>query len=252
MSSGGYEAFKLSYEISPVILVNGIANLIPGQMLPIVALTEAASFTQGLLQGPSVPNLDQFFAHWKPVGGSTLVAQEIGMFPFANQAVAANAVIAQPLNVSMLMMCPVQQEAGYTSKLATLTVLKQTLAQHNSAGGTYTVVTPMQIYTNCLLLKVTDVSSGESKQVQYELQFDFLQPLIQINQLAQVYNSLMAKMAGGLPTPQIPTWSGPSATFGNALPQAAGGVIPSVSNNLGSMAGSVSQGAGANQFGFVA
>ena len=33
------ELYKLGFEVSPVILCNGIAQSIPGGMLPIVALT---------------------------------------------------------------------------------------------------------------------------------------------------------------------------------------------------------------------
>ena len=240
MSSTGNAIFKLGYELSPILLTNGIASLIPFQMLPIVALTEAENFVFGLLNGPSVPSLDQFFAHWKPVGGTTLIDNQIGQYPFANQAVAANAIIAQPLQISMLMYCPVQVAGGYTSKLATLTVLQQTLAQHNAAGGTYTVATPAQIYTNCLLVKVTDVSGGEAKQVQYAWQFDFIQPLVTVNQAAQVYNTLMNAIGGGLPTPQIPTWSGLSTGSNLVGPS----LLPSASNSIGSMASGVASGTG--------
>ena len=42
------EMYKLGFEISPVILCDGIAQAIPGGMLPIVALTQSASFVTGL------------------------------------------------------------------------------------------------------------------------------------------------------------------------------------------------------------
>ena len=45
------EMYKLGFEISPVILCGGIAQAIPGGMLPIVALTQSASFVTGLLGG---------------------------------------------------------------------------------------------------------------------------------------------------------------------------------------------------------
>jgi hypothetical protein len=243
MSSAGMEIFKLGYEISPIILVNGIASQIPYQMLPIVALTQAADFTLGLLSGNDLPNLDSYFAHWKPLPGTTLIQNQIGSYPFANQAIAANAIIAQPLQISMLMNVPVQTEGGYTAKLAAMTVLQQTLVAHNAAGGTYTVATPAQIFTNCILILVRDVSGGESKQVQHTWQFDFVQPLITINQAQQVYNSLMNKIAGGLPTGLTPSWSGLSSTTGSNLVGASGAAIPSVTNLTGSLASGVSSGA---------
>ncbi|MFM0098717.1 hypothetical protein PQQ87_24155 [Paraburkholderia nemoris] len=231
--SAGSEAFKLSFEISPVILVNGIASLVPGQMLPIVALTQAADFTLGLLNGETVPTtLDKYLCHWKPLPGTTLIANQIGQYPFANQSIAANAIIVQPLTISMQMNCPVQDEGGYTAKLAALTVLQQALSAHNRLGGTYTIATPSQIYPNCLLMQMRDVSGGESKQVQHTWQFDFIQPLTTINQAVQVYNSLMNKIAGGLPTGMFPAWSGISSTVGAAVAGSTGGstLLPSAAN----------------------
>lgn len=240
MSSLGFEIYKLGYEISPIILVDGIASQIPYQMLPIVAITQAADFTLGLLNGDTLPTtLDKYFAHWKPLPGTTLIQNQIGAYPFANQAIASNAIIAQPLTISMLMSCPVQIAGGYTAKLATLTVLQQTLLQHNASGGTYTVATPAQIFTNCLLIQVRDVSGGESKQVQHTWQFDFIQPLITINQAAQVYNSLMNKISGGLPTGLTPQWSGTASTIGNNLVSGAGAAIPVSTNLVGTAASGV-------------
>jgi hypothetical protein len=244
MSSLGMEIFKLGYQISPIIMVNGIASQIPGQMLPIVAITEAANFTLGLLSGNGVPDLDQFFAHWKPLPGTTLISNQVATYPFANQAVAGNAIIAQPLTVSMLMDCPVQASGGYTTKLATLTVLQQTLLQHNAAGGTYTIATPSQIWTNCLLVSVRDVSGGDSKQVQHTWQFDFVQPLVTLNQAQQVYNSLMNKIAGGLPTSLTPSWSGLASTVTSAVTGAAGSITSTVSGLVGSASSTVSSAIG--------
>lgn len=224
MTSLGRELYQLGYEISPVILTGGIASQIEGQMMPIVALTQAADFTLGLLHGNIIPNLDNFFAHWKPLPGTTLINNQIGTYPFANQAVAGNALIAQPNTISMLMICPAQTQGGFTAKLATMSVLQQTLIQHNNSGGMYTVATPSGIFPNCILAKVTDVSGGESKQAQHSWQFDFVQPLITIDAAQQVYNSLMNKIANGLPTSIVPQWSGPAATVGQSLGAVASAV----------------------------
>lgn len=45
------ELYKLGFEISPVILCDGVAQSIPGGMLPIVALTQSASYVSGLMGG---------------------------------------------------------------------------------------------------------------------------------------------------------------------------------------------------------
>jgi hypothetical protein len=239
MASIGRTLYQLGFEISPIILVNGIASLIPGQMLPIVALTQAADFTLGLLSGSINTDLDQFLCHWKPLPGTTLIENQVGEYPFANQNIAANAMIAQPLHVSMLMVCPVQTEGGYAAKLVALTVLQQTLQQHIAAGGTFTVATPSGIFTNCLLIRVSDVSSGEIKQPQHTWQFDFVQPLITINQATQVWNSLMQKIGGGLPTGLTPSWTGPGSTTGANLAVGAGATIPAVTGLVGTTASGV-------------
>lgn len=210
MSTALRTAFRLGYEISPVILTNGIAKLIPGGMLPIVALTEATGLVAGLLQGnglDAATNIDQYFAHWMPLNGSTLIRNEIGSYPFANQIIAANAIIKQPNNISMLMVCPAQRTGGYATKLATVSALKKTLDYHHQSGGTYTVVTPSYIYTGCILTAMTDATGGESNQVQTAWRFDFVQPLITLED-AGLFSSFMQSLEGGLPIVGNPTWSG--------------------------------------------
>jgi hypothetical protein len=210
MSTALRTIFRLGYEISPVILTNGIAKLIPGGMLPIVALTEATGLIAGLLQGnglDTATNIDQYFAHWMPLAGSTLIKNEIGSYPFANQIIAANAIIKQPNNISMLMVCPAQRTGGYATKLATVSALKKTLDYHHQSGGTYTVVTPSYIYTGCILSAMTDATGGESNQVQTAWRFDFVQPLITLED-AGSFSSFMQSLEGGLPIVGNPTWSG--------------------------------------------
>ncbi|MEX3914892.1 hypothetical protein AB4Y43_01410 [Paraburkholderia sp. BR10872] len=217
MSTFERTLFQLGYQISPVILTDGLAAFIPGGMLPIVALTQPGSFALGLLQGNVSLNLDSFFAQFRPLQGTTLVSNQIGKYPFANQAVAANAIIAQPLNVSLLMACPANSQGGYISKLMTMSALKTALDAHNAAGGTYTVATPSYIYTGCILTSLRDVSSGAGKQVQTEWQWDFERPLISQSGAAQALNGLMNKIAGGLPFSGVPAWSGVESTIGNVV-----------------------------------
>ena len=77
-------------------------------MLPIISITEALNFTVGILSGGENIELDDFFANYQPIPGGTLIDQDIGEYPFANQSVAANAVIAKPLKIPMMMICPVR------------------------------------------------------------------------------------------------------------------------------------------------
>jgi hypothetical protein len=191
-------SYQLSYEISPIILSGGLAELIPGSLLPLIAITEAANFTDGLLNGSGPLPLNEFFGHFRPLPGGSLVNNDVAIYPFANQNYAANAIIAKPLQISMLMNCPANSNGGYVSKMITFTALKAALEAHNQAGGTYVVATPSYVYLNCILTSLTDVSRPDSNQPQNAWQFDFMQPLISQGP-QNTLSALMSAIQGGLP-----------------------------------------------------
>jgi hypothetical protein len=230
----GLAVFKLAFQLSPILLCNGIATDIPGGVLPIIAITEASHFVLGLLSGTDNIELDNFFAHYHPMPGSTLVDNQVGTYPFANQAVAANAIISQPLRLSMMMHCPARDILGYPNKLVTMMALKAVLDKHSSLGGTYTVVTPVYPYTNGILTRVTDVSDGGSKQAQNAYQLDFEFPLLTLETAQSVQNSLLNKLDGGTQvnaTNGAVPWSGlstgvgqPDTLFGSSVIPAASGL----------------------------
>ena len=60
---------------------------------------------------------------------------------------AANAVVQQPLKISMQMICPAQNGGGYILKQAILSALKYILDAHILSGGSFTVITPAFTYT---------------------------------------------------------------------------------------------------------
>lgn len=208
MAGPGYDAYKLGFQISPIILTQGIASGIPGGLLPIIALTEAANFANGLLSGDIGIDLDDFFAHYEPTPGTTLISNEVATYPFANQTVAANSIIAEPLMIGMTMVCPARDKLGYFVKLGIMSALVKSLTAHNASGGTYTVVTPSYIYTNCLMRSMTDVSGAQTKQKQSAWQFEFMQPLLTAAQAASVQNSLMGVLTDQTKLNGPPTWSG--------------------------------------------
>ena len=231
-------AYDLAFQVSPIILVGGIAANALGGMLPIIALTgQTVSAIQGALSSGSL-STDDFFARFVPVPGSTLVSQQVATFPFANQQVAANSTIQNPLAISLRMIAPVKDTAGYLTKLAIWTALQTSIVAHNAAGGTYIVATPACIYSNCLLLDVVDVTGGGTKQQQIEYQWNFTRPLITGQQATTAYNSLMSKLSGGgQVTPPTTAgssfWSNPSVAVGSAAQNAL--------SNVGQLAGVVNQ-----------
>lgn len=188
----GSDIFALGFQISPIILTGGTASLMPGGMLPVLqALSIVFAGTDS--------GLENAFANFRPLPGSTLIEQKIGNYTFANQAVAANAVIADPLTISMLMEIHVRQAGGYALKLATMTALQAMFSQHNASGGTYTIATPAFFYTDCVMTRMVDASDG-SKQAQNSYQLEFVKPLLSLTQAAQAYNASMGKIGSELPS----------------------------------------------------
>lgn len=234
MLSPGLAEFKLSFQICPIFLVGGIASQMPGNTLPIISITQAQDFSFGVLGGSDNIDLDSYFANFQPMPGGTLIDNQVGMYPFANQAVAANAIIAQPLVISMLMLCPVGGATGYFSKLSTMMSLQATLKQHNASEGTYTVITPSFYYTNCIMTNMKDVTGAQTKQVQEAWQLDFFKPLLTLEDAQQAQNNLMSKISSGTAVSgDPPTSFGNDANVGSGI----GAVNPSVTPASSSMAG---------------
>jgi hypothetical protein len=208
--------FKLAYQISPIILSGGIANLIPGGLLPIVVLTEGVSAVAGATGGlPS--SLNDFFANFMVLPGSSLIKQDIAHYAFANQAEAANAVVTQPLQVSVQMDCPAQDEGGYLTKIATLTALQAALSAHNASGGLYIVMTPGFAYQNLIMTEMKAIDGAGSAQVQYRYQIDFEQPLVTLQAAQQVMGNLFNQINGGTQIPGLPSFSSIATAAGGAL-----------------------------------
>lgn len=210
ITSLGRTAYTLAFEWSPILLTGGIATNIGG-VLPIIALTEGLSVISDLadlnLQNISVP-----FAKFIFPGGNTLIRNDFGRYPFANQTVAANAVIEQPNIVSLVMTTTQFGEAFYTRRLATMLALQSTLRQHCNQGGLFTVLTPSMIYQNCLLDSLTNNGGDVSNPDQF-WQWDFEKPLLTKEDSISAQNTLLGRLTGGRYT--TGTWS--AATGGTGL-----------------------------------
>jgi hypothetical protein len=222
--SAGLTAWQLLFEYSPIILVGGVTDLFPGFMVPIIALTEAVNFPLGLLGGGAGPSLDRMFAKYQVLHGTTLLSQESAKYPYANSTVAANATIKQPTEVSVLMICPVQEHFGYYAKLAIMEALTSIFDRHNLAGGTYTIATPSQIFTNCVFRTLVDVSSGDTKQLQHAWQLVFEKPLLTLSDAERVMNGFANQLERQVQITANPAYSG----LGSAVATSGGAVAPGV------------------------
>ena len=204
-ASSGLITYRLQFSISPIIMTGGIASALPEAALPITMLTNAIAFAGGILSsGGEALSLDDYFAHFQAYAGSTLIDQDIGMYPFANQAIAANAVIQKPLAISMLMFCPAGRGAGYVSKSAIMASIRQSFYQHNTSGGLYTIMTPSYPYIDCVFSSMVDISTTQTKQVQNIYKLDFIQPLVSLAAAQAAYNKEMGQVAAGLPSSTLP------------------------------------------------
>jgi hypothetical protein len=232
-------SFQLAYQISPIIFSGGIAQDVPGGLLPIVLLSQAPDFLGGLLGDTDFSSLDDYLLQFRPVQGGTLIEQKIGMYPFANQSVAANAVIREPLQISLLMMIIAKPNiAGYATKAMVIQSLQSAFAAHNNSGGTYTIATPVFTYTDVVQLTVRDASRSDSKQPQNAYQCDFIQPLVTLQAALQAQaqmNSTMAQINSGTATTGAQSGSDP--TVGQPPSLATSGIAPSAANLQGTAVG---------------
>lgn len=218
-----------------------MAQAFPGGLLPIVLLTETLGFAGGLLTGAGVPSsLDDFFCQYLPLPGSTLIDNQAGTYPFADQQIAANAYIAQPLKISLQMIAPSRSQGDMLMKLPIFTALKASLSTHIQYGGLFVVATPACVYPSCMLLPMTDVTpSDQYKQWQIIYQLDFFQPLVTGSQATTAFNSLLQQINSGTPVGQGPSaWTGLASSLGlpvqGVTQQQTGlGLVGSVMQQLG-------------------
>lgn len=252
MSSGGFSnkqavvnnqgsgpsAFAVSYQISPIILVSGIAQNVSGGMIPIVSLLQSQDYDLGLLSQSNPTDLEDFFANFVVLDGDTLIQNEISHWPLANLVVAANNVVSDPLKVSLLMNCPGQVIDGgisYTGKQAVMTALQNSLTQHIAQGGWFNVATPSFVYSGCLLLSLRNVSRVSGGQVQLQYVWEFEQPLISAAAAQGAMNTQMQKISSQTQTTGDPPSSGATAaSVGVPSSNIASSLVPAAQNPAGS------------------
>ena len=130
------DAFTLAFETTPILLVDGLASDIPGSVLPITVFLDGVSIIDGALTKGALSRAT-LNTHFSPAAGSTLISQDVSLYPFLSQATAGNAVVQKPNKLTMHLTKPVStQGEGYAGKLITFTALKMALDKHTELGGT--------------------------------------------------------------------------------------------------------------------
>jgi hypothetical protein len=203
---------ELSYQVCPIILTGGIASQLQGGVLPMLSLLNRSTLgsSPASLAGSTAPSgplfpfsmdhLDDAFGAFNVLPGGTLISQSIAKYPFANQWVAANAVIREPLTLSLIMDSPMRGTNAWAIKHMVFTSVQATLANHNNAGGTYTVATPAFQYDNLIMTAMTDNSRGNNSLPQNAWRFDFEKPLVAGGDLTTAQNGLTSALTNGTPT----------------------------------------------------
>jgi hypothetical protein len=217
--------YKLMYQVCPIVLVGGIASQIPDGMLPVLNLMYQNYIQDDgkshLRLPDNISDLDDVFGTFNILPGGTLIAQTIGKYPFANQWVAANAVIHEPLTVSAIMDAPMRGGGGGSSvdawsvRQVIFMALKATLESHNNQGGLYTIATPAYMYENMVMTALTDNSRGNNSIPQNAWRWDFEKPLVVLSELQGAQNNTISKMSNKVPTNGQVSGPQPGTAVGN-------------------------------------
>jgi hypothetical protein len=224
------EQWKLSYQVSPIFLTGPPVSNVPNGMMPFLSIVSPSAFpvffdgtapqqnfdlfsVLGSDATNNQNNLDNSFGAFNVLAGGSLVQQTVAKYPFANQAYAANAILRDPLHVSLIWDTPMRGANAWGQKMTVMQSVKQRLDSHNNGGGTYIVVTPAYVYDNLVMLSLTDASRGSSNLPQNAWRFDFERPLITLQDLRNAQSALMSKLTQGVVTNGA--WSGPAAGLGS-------------------------------------
>jgi len=144
--SPGLAAFKISFQLSPVVFCNGIrlAGMPRRRATNYRHHAGGLALWKGLLSVPRSRPRDDFFCQFPSALRDRTRFKSVRPVPICQSGgPAANARISAAVHyLSCGMICPARDEAGYALKLATMTALQAALAQHDSLGGTYTIATP--------------------------------------------------------------------------------------------------------------
>lgn len=223
--------YLTSYQTSPIILVGGAAGT---GMMPITNLLSSQNFRGGVTSTPQAG--DSFFGQFRVLPGHNLMDNEVATYPVANQAVAANAVITNPLQLSLEMLVPAGGAVNVKNKLSIITALKSALDKHTALGGWYNVATPSYIYQGCLLTRLVDASDEDfGQQVQVRWIWSFMQPLLTTSAAQAAQNQAMAKISQQTRNQGDPPGSQPLATnLGQPSSNIVQNVVPSAVSPQGS------------------
>jgi len=214
-----FSDYQTSFELNPIILVGGVSQLGP---VPLGFFT-------------SNSGLATDFGNFRILSGGTLMDNQVATYPFANQTTAANAIITQPLKISLEMVFPADSVKTLSIKMALFSSLKKTLDQHTALGGWYNVATPNYVYQGCLLTSLVDATEElDGTQPQVRWVWNFMQPLLTADAAQARQNPTMSAISGQTTNTQKPGATSSPSTISNPSSNTAQNVVKKAKQPLGS------------------
>lgn len=198
------------YERNAITLSDGGTN-------DYISLFQTVASAGLLGKSLTVANIFQQFVRFRPMPGSTLIEVQYSQFPFADRAIAANSGSFQARRIQVEMFIdfgktgieqlasalgietPTVNIVRYSMILPFMQSLTQKITDHIQGGGTFNIITPSQIYFDCLLENLSDVSDqsdGGPGGVRYI--FSFVKPVITLTDTTKILNDIAKKQGGNL------------------------------------------------------
>jgi len=226
-------SYQYTFQTTPIILRGGYAGT---GALPIVNLLMPQNYPNGVTGAATSQYGMPTFATFKPLPGCTLMENEVATYPVANQTTAANAVITNPLRISLEMLVPANESITVLNKGPLIGALKAALDIHTAKGGWYDVITPAFVYQGCLLTSLIDASDDDfGTQPQVRWIWNFMQPLITEAAAAAAANTTTTKMTDQTRNAGDPPGSNAIVTsYDNPSANIVQNFVPSASGALGS------------------
>lgn len=122
-----------------IVQFSGLLNLIPS--------LSQFTFFYGLSQNPNP------ISQWGTV-----------KFPYANRQIASNSAVKQPTQIGLTIQNEMEGVGGLSLAIAKMQGLRVVLDNYQASGGTFTILTPSQLYKGCVYVNLQDDNPQQAGQ----------------------------------------------------------------------------------------
>lgn len=146
--------------LSSVVNLAGVDVTSKGKILIETIFQQNAIFLNDVVKimgvGLSVP-LPLIGFHYDPIQRIELLKFSYPKSPFLNREAMANTSIKQPTTFSIMANKPITRINSFLLNFGTNQAILKVLNDYIKGGGTFTIVTPWEVITNCLCKGVDGV-----------------------------------------------------------------------------------------------